>query len=178
MPLPVAHGFMGASVVASSSRNPDWKALLMGAFIGICPDFDLFFRWVLGFGVGWHGSFSHSITFAVAAGFLAAAVMGRFHLREIVVFGSATFLHALLDAATSKTWGGVMLLWPFSTHDFKLGLIEYFEFFPGSNLQPLADEIKRAFRISFYELLIFGPIFLTVFFIRRYADKRAEPEQT
>ena len=89
------------------------------------------------------------------------------------------FSHGLLDAATKKTYGGVKLLWPFSQRHYKLGIFDYFAFYPDSKLDPMWILILRAFQISFYELVIFGSVFLLAFGIRRMLDSRrfAKPSE-
>jgi hypothetical protein len=79
MPLPVAHGLLGASVAAAlrpPSQSRRWGALWAGAFLGICPDFDYALNWLRISGGGWHHGFTHSILFALSLGSLTAAVSG------------------------------------------------------------------------------------------------------
>jgi hypothetical protein len=118
MPLPVAHGLVGASIVAvMSSRDParlEWRALSLGAVLAICPDFDVFFSVVLGFGGSWHGSFSHSITFATLVGLLVPWVLGISPVRSNLRFVAATASHGFLDALTGKELhaGEEIQTWP------------------------------------------------------------------
>lgn len=177
MPLPVAHGLIGASIFAASrpheSFKENWKPLLLGAILGICPDLDLLLAWGFGLGNSWHGSFSHSITFALIVGPLVSAFMGNLSIKDASVCGSAVLSHAVLDAATSKVWGAIKLFWPLSDRNFNLGLFDYFEFIPNPETNPIGDDLKRGLEISLYELLIFIPIFLLVLFIsRRIAQTR------
>ena len=49
VPLPVAHGLVGASVVAAlrpSNQPGRWRWLALGAFLGIAPDFDFALNWL------------------------------------------------------------------------------------------------------------------------------------
>ncbi|HKC62693.1 MAG TPA: metal-dependent hydrolase, partial [Pyrinomonadaceae bacterium] len=118
MPLPVAHGAVGAGLVAlvraRSSVRHDWKMLLIGAALAISPDVDFFFLWVLHLR-GWHRGFTHSITMAVIVTALLFALLGRSRTRDVIAYGLAFLSHGLLDFATTKNAGGVELLWPFST---------------------------------------------------------------
>lgn len=169
MPLPIAHGLIGASVIAATrnctSLRLEGHALLLGATLGILPDVDVFFALVLGLGDRWHASFTHSILFALAVGWGAAHFMGRSNFREILLYAIVVFSHALLDILTRKTWSGAALLWPFSTHKFRLGLVDYFAFYPNLISDPLGEQLLRALRISWYELLIFTPVFLLALWI-------------
>jgi membrane-bound metal-dependent hydrolase YbcI (DUF457 family) len=183
MPLIVGHGLLGASIVAAA-REPgpirdDVKYWAFGAALGVLPDLDLFFHWILGLGIKWHGSFTHSFVFAVFVGWLASRV-DRSRLQGVAIYSLAVFSHALLDAAVKKTYGGVALLWPFTDRLYLLGKIDYFAFYPGSNLEPLPELIWIGIKVSFYELLIFGPVFLGALLIRRIRQasrKRATNER-
>ena len=145
--------------------------------MGICPDLDLLIAWGLALGNNWHGSFSHSIAFALAIGLLVSALTGNLSIKGASVYGSAVLSHAVLDAATSKMWGAIKLFWPLSDRRFNLGLFDYFEFIPNPETNPLADDIKRALEISLYELLIFAPVFLLILLIsRRVAQSQRSHE--
>ena len=183
MPLIVGHGLLGASVVAAA-REPgtirnDARFWALGAALGVLPDLDLFFTWILELGIKWHGAFTHSFVFAIFVGWLATR-LDRVRWQEFAIYSTAVFSHALLDMAVKKTYGGVALLWPFSTHLYRLGRIDYFPFYPGSNLEPLPQLIWLGIKFSFYELLIFGSVFLGALSIRRIRQalrKRATNER-
>ena len=64
MPLPVAHGLVGASVFAAlrpANELGGWKWLAFGAFLGVAPDFDFALNWLGISAGGWHHGFTHSI---------------------------------------------------------------------------------------------------------------------
>ena len=89
MPLPVAHGLLGAAVAAAMSHESGslrWKPVLTGAFLAICPDFDYALNWLRISGGGWHHGFTHSIVFAVAVGLMTTTVMGGRKLHSLVLF--------------------------------------------------------------------------------------------
>src|SRR5215813_13299290 len=134
MPLPVAHGLLGAAIVATTRRKlsfrKDWLALLLGSTLAIIPDFDLILSWILGYSIKTHGGFTHSLLFSVAAGFLGCWLMREQTLRGFLTFTLATTSHGILDVITRKEFGGSALLWPFSSHKFRLGWFNYFEFYP------------------------------------------------
>lgn len=177
MPLPVAHGLLGASIVAASRQNlsfrGDWHALAAGAALAILPDLDLFFSWVLGMGVKIHGGFTHSIFFAALAGGLLALLLREVNLRGGLTYMTAAASHGLLDTATRREFGGAELLWPISSEKFRLGLIDYFEFYPNPMGEPLGPILKRALDICAYETIIFLPLFILAVWWRR-AGTRSE----
>lgn len=184
MPLIVGHGLLGASIVAASNRptklSEDLRCWLLGALLGVLPDLDLFFPWILGLGVRWHGAFTHSLLFALVVGWAAARLAGRGGWRSTVVYSLAVFSHALLDAAVKKRYGGSALFWPLTNRVHRFGWIDYFAFYPGSNLEPLPELIGRAIVISLYELLIFGPVFLLALIIRRMRARQqsTQPQES
>ncbi len=141
--------------------------MLLGAILGISPDLDLLIAWGFGLGNSWHGSFSHSIVFAIAAGLLVSSLTGDLKIKGAAVYVLAVLSHAVLDAATSKVWGAIKLFWPVSDRRFNFGLFDYFEFIPNPETNPIADDLKRALEISLYELLIFAPVLLLVLLISR-----------
>jgi membrane-bound metal-dependent hydrolase YbcI (DUF457 family) len=166
MPLPIAHGLIGASVVVLSregfSWRRDWRAVLLGATVAVIPDFDLFFSWVLGYGLKWHGGFTHSIIFSMVIGSLVVALMREGGTRDILVYTMATLSHGVLDVITKKEFGGSQLFWPFSPHRYRLGLFSYFEFYPDPATGAISSILARGLLISCYEALIFAPILVFV----------------
>ena len=181
MPLPVAHAILGASVVAAARPlgrvRKDLRVWLLGVALGVAPDFDLFFSWVFNLGGMRHGRFTHSIIVAAAAGVLAAHLCGPFSVRNALVLSGAALSHGLLDVVTRKEWSGAALFWPFDARMVRLGLFDYFEFFPHSGIGSVAAQFRRALEISCYEVLIFGPVLLLVIWGRRKfaGAERREP---
>ena len=179
MPLPVAHGLLGAAVAAAlspssrplspQSRSLSWKTLLAGALLGICPDFDYALNWLRISGGGWHHGFTHSIFFALVLGLLLAAVFGHRELRYFALFSCAIVSHTLLDLMLTES-RGVALWWPFSNHRYKLRFpnpIDY-SWSQTSLWQAMIDVIK----ISLAELIIFAPILLLVILVKRSLVER------
>lgn len=154
------------------SLKRDWGTMVFGAALGILPDLDIFFSWVLGFGIKWHGSFTHSIFFAAAAGCVTAALRREGETRDIPVYALATLSHGLLDVVTKKEYGGAQLLWPFSPRVYRLKLFSYFEWYPNPFDDPLWLIFKRAFQISCYEALIFAPILAAPLAWRLWLNRR------
>jgi inner membrane protein len=167
MPLPVAHGLLGAAVAAAvsePSRSLRWKLLLAGAFLGICPDFDYALNWLRISGGGWHHGFTHSIVFAFVVGLVIGIVWGAGKLRSVVLFSGATVSHTLLDFMITES-RGVALWWPFTDQRYKLRLpnpINY-TWSDASVWEAVIDVLK----ISLTELMIFGPILLVVVMAKR-----------
>jgi membrane-bound metal-dependent hydrolase YbcI (DUF457 family) len=181
MPLPVAHGLLGAAIVATTRYNfsfrKDWRALSMGAALAIIPDFDLVLSWMLGYSVKTHGGFTHSILFSLAAGFLACLLMREKNAKGFTTYALATLSHGLLDVVTRKEFGGSALLWPLSTDKFRLGWFDYFEFYPSPATEPVHVILQNALEVCRYELMIFMPIFLIVVFLKRWQDSRVAREK-
>jgi membrane-bound metal-dependent hydrolase YbcI (DUF457 family) len=181
VPLPIAHGMVGASVLLAS-RKPDdklpwWQPLVLGAALGILPDADLALVWILDWGILAHGAMTHSIVFALCVGTAVAVWRGkgrRWHWREVLVFGGAVLTHGVLDMLVRKDFGGAALYWPFSDEKLRFGLFDYFPFFPGS--EPLEIILWRALRISAYETVLFMPCLLAAWLIYVHRRKTARRE--
>jgi len=181
MPLPVAHGLLGAAIVATSRRNfsfrKDCLALSLGAALAIIPDFDLILSWILSYGIKTHGGFTHSIMFSVAAGFLACLLMREKNVRGFTTYALATLSHGILDVVTRKEFGGSALLWPASLRKFRLGWFDYFEFYPSPATEPIIVILRNALEVCRYEMMIFMPVFLIVVWLKRWQDRRETQER-
>ncbi len=172
MPLPVAHALVGAGVVAlfndDFSLRRDWAPMMLGAALAIAPDFDLFFSWVLGYGLKVHGGLSHSIVFALALGSFASLLAREQSVRGALGYMAATMSHGLLDSITKKEFGGSQLLWPLSTHKYKLGVFSDYEFYPNPSHQPLSEILQQALVISGRELMIYLPPLLLILCLKSF----------
>jgi membrane-bound metal-dependent hydrolase YbcI (DUF457 family) len=181
MPLPVAHGLLGAAIVATMRKNfsfrKDWLALSLGAALAIIPDTDLILSWGLGYSIRTHGGFTHSILFSVSAGFLACFLMREKNVRGFTSYALATLSHGILDVVTRKEFGGSALLWPVSLHKFRLGWFDYFEFYPNPDSEPIIAIMRSALEVCRYEMMIFMPVFLIVVWIKRWQDRREAQER-
>ena len=184
MPLVVGHALLGASVVAATTdvtrADRDCRRMLFaGAILGVAPDLDLFFTWILGMGIRWHGGFTHSIIVAVVVGSLTAWLMKNtcatgFWTRSMVLSG-AMLSHGILDWATKKSFEGTAFFWPFNKERYELKVFDYFAFYPDSKLDPLWKLALRAVEISLYELMIFGSLMFLVVKMRRSWDDLSDP---
>ncbi len=123
MPLPIAHGLLGASVVAAVLPAPVSvryaKPLLFGAVLANTPDFDFALVFLLN-SDKWHRGFTHSIMFAVLIAMMFIAYRGRRKFREALAYGLAFASHFVLDFVTTKEGGGLELFFPFSDGRFGL----------------------------------------------------------
>ena len=172
MALPIAHGLVGAGIVAAflePSRPLRWRMLVLGAMLGICPDFDYALNWLRISWGGWHHGFTHSITFALFLGVVTALIVKEWRLRSVLTFSAAVFSHALLDYIMTHS-RGIALLWPLTNRRYKLELFQPINYsWDSDSWNSVADLL----RISLLELLIFGPIvFLMVWFVRRIFHPR------
>jgi len=78
MPLPVAHGLVGATLKTSLSKSDQpfsLRAIGLSVMLAICPDFDYALNFLrIGRG-GWHHGFTHSIVFALAVGLVCWLIL-------------------------------------------------------------------------------------------------------
>jgi membrane-bound metal-dependent hydrolase YbcI (DUF457 family) len=158
---------LGAAVAASIQR-PDgprrWGRLCVGAFLGICPDFDYALNWARISGGGWHHGFTHSVLFSLVLGSVAAAAFGEKKARSLVLFAAAAASHVLLDYLFTES-RGVALWWPFTKRRFKLDLPNPVDYWWGNST--LWEAAAGVLRISLVELAMFGPLLLAVLLLKR-----------
>ena len=157
MPLPFAHGLVGASVVAALHPRPTrrhFAPLALGALLANCADLD-FALVALAHDRSYHRGFTHSLAFSLALCVAMLVAFGRGRVREALAYGLAYASHAVLDYSTTKFGGGVELLWPFSAERFGLGLVGLSEL---PSRMPPGGVLKAAL----LELLIFAPVLACV----------------
>jgi len=167
--MPVAHGLVGASLVAAvlprAGREREWRrALLAGAALANAADLDFSLVFVFG-SRGWHRGFTHSLVFALAVFVCLLLALGRRRARVAVGLGLAYASHALLDFATTRQGGGLELFWPFSFERFGLrwwGLSEI-----PSRLPP-----AEILNFLFLEFVLFAPPLLLLILLRRGVFRR------
>lgn len=179
MPLPVAHSLVAASAAAAAvDRNSErlWPLLLVGAFLGVCPDFDYLLNWLRIAWGGWHHGFTHSIVFALFIGALTARVYGWSVLR-FIAFSAAVASHSLLDYLMTES-RGVALWWPFTDRRYKFRGPNPIDYTWSST--SFWDAAVDILRISLMELIIFAPLLLLVIFVKRYSNRAnsSEPSAT
>ena len=167
MPLPVGHTLIGVTVATALAGKSEvrWQLLSLSALLAVCPDFDYALNWLrIGRG-GWHHGFTHSILFALVAGALAAFVYGWRNVRGFIVFSAATASHTLLDYVMTES-RGVALWWPFTDRRYKIGGTNPIDYTLSS--ASFLDAAIDVLRISFLELIIFGPVLLLLILLRRF----------
>jgi membrane-bound metal-dependent hydrolase YbcI (DUF457 family) len=172
MPLPIAHGLLGASVVAAIHPEPTKRyflPLLIGGFLANAADFD-FALVILLKDPTWHRDFTHSVLFAFFVCLIFIFSLGKRYRREAVAFGLAYSSHAFLDYATTKAGNGVELFWFFSPERLKLGLFSLSE-------MPSRLSLFEIVKTLALELLIFAPVLLLIIFLRTYIRKISGAEK-
>jgi inner membrane protein len=172
MPLPIAHGFLGASIVAALHPKPFRRCcfpLFAGVILANAADFDFGFSVFFGLS-GWHRGFTHSISFALLFTSILIIWFGwRDRLREALAYGLAYASHCILDFATTKEGHGVEILFPFTTERFGL---RWFGLSEVPSRLPLID-ILTAIGL---EILIFAPLFVIILWLKRiYKYQQAAP---
>lgn len=169
MPLPIAHGLLGASIVAAILPAPVsvryTKPLLAGAFLANLADFDFLLVFIL-HSKHWHRGFTHSIVFALFIALLFVLYLGKRRIREAAAFGLAFASHCFLDFVTTKEGGGLELLFPFSAERFVGGWFGLSEL--PSKLS--AIEIIQALAV---EVALFLPLLILILFLRKTILKSA-----
>lgn len=158
MPLPIAHGLVGAIAIALIHPNAtlkNWKPLLLGFTLANCPDLDFVFSFLLGW-QGFHRGFTHSLLFAFLVSSMIFILL-RHQNRQIPLAFSAAFLsHTILDYSSARS-GAVRLLTPFNDKPYGLRLISFSELSRGFVIQDMLY-------FSLIEAAIFVPIFFAVIF--------------
>lgn len=168
MPLPVAHGLVGASIVAAMYPRRRAQRLLLALFVGalVANAADLDFLLVFALhSKAWHRGFSHSIIFALLVCLLSALSVGKRHMREALAYGLAFASHGVLDYLTTKEGGAVELLWPFSTERLMLG-------WWGLSEWPSRLPLTGILKALVLEFAIFTPVLLAVLLLRKIAAKQ------
>ncbi len=171
MPLPIAHGLVGASIVAAV--HPPTKrfflTLLLGALLANAADLDFFLVFAFE-SKAWHRGFSHSITFALLAGLVFLVSLGK-RRRTAIVFGLAFASHGILDYVTTKNGAGVELLWPFSSERFGLGWV-------GLSEWPSRLPALKLVQALILEFALFMPLLILIIGLRKYVLVNSKCKRT
>lgn len=169
MPLPVAHSLIGASIVTLALRRLDRKSivpLFIGGILGLLPDLDLVLSWGLGLGRHYHGSYTHSLLFALAAGAAVSLLRREEQPRTVAGYVGAVLSHGLLDALTKSEFGGAALFWPFDPAQYRLGLLSNYEFYPNPAAQSWWSILTGSAPYLLRELNLCLPVFILAVAIR------------
>ena len=153
MPLPIAHGLVGASLIAlihPSANIKNWKPLLWGFLLANSPDLDFAFAFLFGW-KDFHRGISHSLVFALFVGALIFVFLRGENWRIPLAYWLAFLSHTLLDFAASRE-GAVRLLTPFDNGKYALGWFGFSELSRGLIISDIL-------RFSIIEALIFVPVF-------------------
>ncbi|HEX7334806.1 MAG TPA: metal-dependent hydrolase [Pyrinomonadaceae bacterium] len=174
MPLPLAHALVGASTAAAlrpGAESNAWKPILIGAFLGVCPDFDYALNVMRISGGGWHHGFTHSIAFACLLGLITIVILRDWKVRSFILYGAAAASHTLLDYLITES-RGVALWWPFTDHRYKLEITNPIDY-TWSNTS-IWEVSAGVLKITLTEFMIFAPILLLVVLLRRVVSERYE----
>jgi membrane-bound metal-dependent hydrolase YbcI (DUF457 family) len=168
MPLPVAHGLLGASIVAAVHSRPTSRhfiPLLVGAFLANAADLDFFLVFALR-SRAWHRGFSHSMLLALIVCLIFVLSLGSRHIRDAIAYGLAFASHGILDYVTTKEGGGVELLWPFSSDRLVFGCV-------GLSELPSRLPVIEIIKWLVIESILFAPLLMLVLGLRKYVWKDA-----
>jgi len=166
MPLPVAHGLLGATIVAAIHTQPSkhyYAPLLFGALLAIAADLDFLLVFVFD-SRSWHRGFSHSLVAGLFVLLLFVWRFGKERLSDAIAFGLAFASHAILDYLTTKQGGGVELFWPFSSEGLRLG------WWGLSEIPSILSRVE-VLRALLVEFLLFAPMLLLVILLRKLIIK-------
>jgi inner membrane protein len=169
MPLPIAHGLLGASVVAAVLPAPVstryLKPMLLGTFLANTPDFDFALVFLLN-SDKWHRGFTHSIMFALLIAMMFIAYRGSRKFREVLAYGLAFASHFVLDFITTKKGGGLELFFPFA--DGRFGLRWF-----GLSEMPSKVSVFEILQNLTIEFALFSGLLIFVFMMRKAMQKSA-----
>ncbi|HEY0079587.1 MAG TPA: metal-dependent hydrolase [Pyrinomonadaceae bacterium] len=168
MPLPIAHGLLGATIVAAIHPHPTKRysiPLFVGAFLANAVDLDFLLVFTL-HSRTWHRGFSHSIMLALSVCLIFVVSLGWRHVREAIAYGLAFASHGILDYVTTKEGGGVELLWPFSSDRLVLGWVGFSEV---PSRLPAMELVKSLI----LEVALFTPLLILMIGVRKYVWKDA-----
>lgn len=157
MPLPIAHGLVGAGLVKLIHPNvspKDWKSLLIGFVVANLADFDFVFVFLFGW-KNFHRGITHSLAFAILVSLIFFILLRNKDWRIPLAYSAAFLSHTILDFIFAKYGGGVRLFIPFDDNSYRLGILSFSELTRGFHILDM-------FYFSIIEILIFFPIFLLV----------------
>ncbi len=161
MPLPIAHGLLGASLVAlihPQADSKNWKPPVWGFLLANSPDFDFAFAFLFGW-KDFHRGIVHSLFFAFLVGALIFVFLRRENWRIPMAYALAFLSHTLLDFVAASD-GAVHLLLPFDDNKYALGWFGFSELTRGFLVSDML-------RFSLVEMLIFVPLFFIALRVKK-----------
>ena len=168
MPLPIAHGLLGASVIAALLPAPASiryvKPMLFGAFLANLADAD-FFLVLVTHSAEWHRGFTHSMAAALFVTALFVIYFGKNRLREGFAYGTAYASHFVLDYSTTREGGGLELFFPFTSQKYAL---DWF----GISEVPSRMSLVELGQALIVEFAIFSALLILVLVIKNNLTER------
>jgi len=133
MPNPFTHVLINTAIFYPFRKKLGKYWWLFAAFSGLLPDFDFCTEVILKLlsinnNLFWHGGFFHTFGFVLVLGIVSLGIytknkeFGKYGF--ILAIGSA--IHILLDFLLGGGAYFLMLFYPFSTHLFRLHLLEQY----------------------------------------------------
>jgi membrane-bound metal-dependent hydrolase YbcI (DUF457 family) len=121
MPTPIGHLLAGAAIGTLMSQGSNLpRTLLMGGLAAIAADFDFIPGILIGNPGRFHHAQSHSVTFAILAGVLAALIARKSRFKSAALVGLGYASHIILDFLTfdDSVPQGIPIFWPFLSDVF------------------------------------------------------------
>jgi membrane-bound metal-dependent hydrolase YbcI (DUF457 family) len=155
LPLPIAHGTIGAIIALSFYKSSSFQKTLLVVLIGgisaNLADLDFLLHS--------HRTFTHSIIYSFV---LLLVTFLLFKLKENklpLIFTLSYSSHAVLDFLFTSQGVGVKLFLPLSDNWYKLNIVSFSEIMGNLSLE-------KMIQASLIELYIFAPILGIVLFLR------------
>lgn len=177
MPTPIGHALAGATIDRLLVRQNTSQTLVtfLTIILALLPDVDFLFGFFVGNPNRYHHQFTHSLTFVVVTGMIAATMLaGRNRVQFslfAVVFMGAGVSHILLDffAVDTREPFGIPLFWPLENH-FYISPVQIF-----SDVHRASD--NRLFFVSMltkhnlwtvvFEIILLGPLLTIIDRLRK-----------
>jgi len=165
MATPIGHLLAGAAIGTLMSQGSSLRrAIFVGGLAAVAADFDFIPGILIGDPGYFHHAQSHSVTFAVLAGVLAALIArkSRFHWASLVGLGYAS--HLILDFLTfdDSVPYGIPIFWPLSNDRLNSSVTLFLNSPWGSGLVLNAHSVELLLR----EFGILGLFFLAALYAR------------
>ena len=168
MATPIGHLLAGAAIGTLMSRGSNLpRAIFIGGLAAVAADFDFIPGILMGDPGRFHHAQSHSVTFAVLAGVLAALIAKKSRLRWASLVGLGYASHIILDFLTfdDSVPQGIPIFWPFVRDVFQSPITLFPNVAWGSRSLITAQNLDLLIR----ELGIIGSLFVgALYCVRRH----------